>query len=588
MAVSINGILIENFKSYDEFQTISLADMSVFLGANSSGKSTALQTLLLLKQTAECNNRDIDLLLSGKFVTLGDFSDIINDAKKEYIRIGVSLNLKNELETGGEINRIIWKFGEAGTGKEKGKVALIEVEFCINGNLFRLTKEDGHLYSINIEDKSTSLLIEIYNLQLGDLYIKYNSDLNHVFQRFLNELTCILVQKSKTIGIPKTEMVAIFGIEEFYYHIVRSASTHLEQNAEEKCSARYVDDIIGLIDEFSYEQFGEEYRYDPFPDVIFRNCMIILVDKLLQNHGMEDDLTSVITRYRTELEKYKKEKDKKQDEKSRLRRDFEYFQRETGEGSKFDKIKEIRIACEQFFDTVVDNIFYIGPIREKPTGMYNIGFESVPKYVGTTGAFFASVLLQENREKEYLLPEGESEETTLWEALDAWALHLNIASGVHVEQKNSFGFNVIIENTQNRSSDIMNVGIGTSQVLPVLITGLLSEANETLIFEQPELHLHPFSQSRLADFFAVLAKHGRKVIVETHSEYLLLRLRYLVLTEQIEDEQVAVSFFQNDRGTKVVKGVLNSYGNLKYPNDFKDSTQDLLSDILNAAMKKGI
>lgn len=68
MAVSIKKIMVENFKSYSELQWIKLSDLSVLLGANSSGKSTALQTLLLLKQTIECNNPEIDLLLSGKYV----------------------------------------------------------------------------------------------------------------------------------------------------------------------------------------------------------------------------------------------------------------------------------------------------------------------------------------------------------------------------------------------------------------------------------------------------------------------------------------------------------------------------------------
>ena len=80
-------------------------------------------------------------------------------------------------------------------------------------------------------------------------------------------------------------------------------------------------------------------------------------------------------------------------------------------------------------------------------------------------------------------------------------VHLDIASSVYVDKRNSFGFSVSVENMERVKSDIMNVGIGTSQVLPVLISVLLSEPGEILIFEQPELHLHPYSQSRLADMF---------------------------------------------------------------------------------------
>ena len=86
MAVFLKKIFIDNFKSYNEPQWIDVSTLNVFMGANSSGKSTALQTLLTIKQTIECNSPNIDLLLSGKFVTLGDFQEVINDSQKGYIK----------------------------------------------------------------------------------------------------------------------------------------------------------------------------------------------------------------------------------------------------------------------------------------------------------------------------------------------------------------------------------------------------------------------------------------------------------------------------------------------------------------------
>ena len=132
----------------------------------------------------------------------------------------------------------------------------------------------------------------------------------------------------------------------------------------------------------------------------------------------------------------------------------------------------------------------------------------------------------------------------------------------------------------------MNVGIGTSQVLPVLITGLLSESGEYLLFEQPELHLHPYSQSRLADFFVELVKQGRKIIVETHSEYFVLRMRYQILVNGISENDIMINFFQNKGGTRISQGKLSGYGNLQYPEDFRDETQKLLDDLMNAALEK--
>jgi predicted ATPase len=84
MALVLKGIEIENFKSYAEKQYIHFSNLSVLLGANSSGKSTALQALLIMKQTIECNSPDEELLLSGKYVALGDFDDVISDSQKDF------------------------------------------------------------------------------------------------------------------------------------------------------------------------------------------------------------------------------------------------------------------------------------------------------------------------------------------------------------------------------------------------------------------------------------------------------------------------------------------------------------------------
>jgi predicted ATP-dependent endonuclease of OLD family len=80
------------------------------------------------------------------------------------------------------------------------------------------------------------------------------------------------------------------------------------------------------------------------------------------------------------------------------------------------------------------------------------------------------------------------------------------------------------------SSSIRDVGFGLSQVLPVLLQGLLADEGDTVLIEQPELHLHPRLQAELADLFIVSAfgdpdaDCSKTFIIETHSEHLLLRL----------------------------------------------------------------
>ena len=120
----------------------------------------------------------------------------------------------------------------------------------------------------------------------------------------------------------------------------------------------------------------------------------------------------------------------------------------------------------------------------------------------------------------------------------------------------------------------------------LLISVLLYEPKEILIFEQPELHLHPYSQSRLADMFVEFCKQGRKIILETHSEYFLLRLRYHIVKNNYSKESAAINFFHNTGRTKVWTTNISGLGNIEYPEDFRDETQELLDSILEAALER--
>ena len=124
---------------------------------------------------------------------------------------------------------------------------------------------------------------------------------------------------------------------------------------------------------------------------------------------------------------------------------FRLFDRD---GGKKDNLTQLKFALDfykSFLRNILSRVFFVGPIRETPKGLYNIGFETIPKYVGPTGSYFASVLLHENKkEREYILPDR-IERCTLSDALAAWMIHLNVASAVDVDKRNSFGFSVSVE-----------------------------------------------------------------------------------------------------------------------------------------------
>lgn len=584
MAIVLKGIEIENFKSYTEKQYIHFSDLSVLLGANSSGKSTALQALLIMKQTIECNSPDEELLMSGKYVALGDFDDVISDPKKDYFSLAVVLEEteKSENEIENDEFKITWYFKRADDGIS-AMLTKLDIVYETMALSFERAENMHYMY---INGKRSPFSTVLANLIMVKYNIHYDIEFNNKLAELLNELSKELLTK-KVTTVQTDQPVSLSEIEKFYFKLMDRIQTSEDKNynilEEHGEMAKRVGELL--------DKFGEMElpRFEAISRILPKELRLKMLELALSGLDTMENVDNIISKYEKYLSDYSMIKHRVEDFKGVFglgSNPFRLFDRDVG---KKDDLTQLKFALDfynSFLKNILTKIFFVGPIRETPKGLYNIGFETIPKYVGPTGSYFASVLLHENKkEREYILPDR-VEKCTLSDALAEWMIHLNVASAVDVDKKNSFGFSVSIKNMEQVKSDIMNVGIGTSQVLPVLISVLLSEPNEILVFEQPELHLHPYSQSRLADMFTEFCKHGRKIILETHSEYFLLRLRYHIVKEYYSKDATAVNFFQNKGGTKVTSANVSGYGNIDYPEDFRDETQELLNSILEASFER--
>ena len=127
---------------------------------------------------------------------------------------------------------------------------------------------------------------------------------------------------------------------------------------------------------------------------------------------------------------------------------------------------------------------------------------------------------------------------------------------------------------------LTDVGFGVSQVLPVLISCYSAPGGSILILEQPEAHLHPKVQSELADVLIDVVKNRNiQIILESHSEHLLLRLMRRIAEEKISAHQTAFYFCQINDGTSEIERLkLDEYGNISnWPqNFFGDEMGDLV------------
>jgi predicted ATPase len=137
--------------------------------------------------------------------------------------------------------------------------------------------------------------------------------------------------------------------------------------------------------------------------------------------------------------------------------------------------------------------------------------------------------------------------------------------------------------------NIADVGFGTSQVLPVLVGLIVAEPGQMVYIEQPELHLHPRAQIGLAEVLAEAADRGVNVVIETHSELLLLAIQSLVAEGRLSSDKVKLHWFtlEENRGTKITSADLDNVGAFgDWPQDFGDISLGLENRYLTAAEAK--
>ena len=116
-----------------------------------------------------------------------------------------------------------------------------------------------------------------------------------------------------------------------------------------------------------------------------------------------------------------------------------------------------------------------------------------------------------------------------------WLQYLDVAKSVESRDQGKLGHELKVALSDSDSThDLTHVGVGVSQVLPILVMGLLADTDTTLVFEQPELHLHPKVQTLLGDFFLSMALCNKQCIVETHSEYFIDRLRFRIAAAHLQ------------------------------------------------------
>ena len=137
----------------------------------------------------------------------------------------------------------------------------------------------------------------------------------------------------------------------------------------------------------------------------------------------------------------------------------------------------------------------------------------------------------------------------LVELVNEWIVgRMNLAKSINVTRDANKLYRVMVTNESGVEVDLCQTGFGLSQILPIVTQGLLTPKGGTFIVEDPDVHMHPRVQAEAVNFFADLIAHGRKVIVETHSDHIVTRMRLLLAQGSISHDDVNVCFVTNEEG----------------------------------------
>ena len=240
-----------------------------------------------------------------------------------------------------------------------------------------------------------------------------------------------------------------------------------------------------------------------------------------------------------------------------------------------------------------ESVVYLGPLRASPKSTYGLGsgVENSNIPLGESGEFTAKKLFSEKNLKRYLVPEDGKyidKRITLEEAVSLWYQELcitpEISDKIEVQAPGRQGYQMNIG-----SRTLANVGFGVSQILPVITLCLISDPGSLILLEQPELHLNPGMQQKLADFLLEMVKTGRQIIVETHSEYLITRLRRRAATNENDHKYFGIVFAERDpeEGTSYRSVNVNEQGDLsEWPKGFFDHVAEDLRILMRKAAER--
>ena len=624
-----------NFKSIRKETELDFAPLTIFAGANSSGKSTFLQPILITAQTLAHKVASRSVVLNGAFARLGQFDDLRSaDSDANQIVIGWTvqpLRIIHDRSTLG----IRWRPGYYSWGGHALSSVSCEIAFDTEG--WGVQRENTQIQPSLF---SSRLSVETRDPEEGDQRFSmtarrataaaYGAKQRWIdaaeSDQFRSTLHYDVDLDEKSLSYIHEEIVSAKPVGCFFKHflterlslgvdrVAEDAETLLKIITGENPRGIFPRSIYGDLDivvpptvvDFILELAGrvsDEAR-DAISEIMDsdriprRQGPNPLDSKVIFLEQLAEALNGISPRFRREIRQQLAENQCLEQLVHESIREERKEEPAVVSFSLPPAIAEASWYLDNYFST---SVRYLGPLRDEPKALYPLSPTADPTDVGLKGEYTAAVLEMHKSYPVEYIPTSEFLEKdvnpqrvtrALEVAVVDWLRYLDVAESVKSEDKGKLGHELTVQISGTKQShDLTHVGVGVSQVLPILVTSLLAGRDTTLIFEQPELHLHPMVQTRLADFFLSITQLGKQCVLETHSEYLINRIRFRIAAADKQNpwvNAVKVYFVERTLEGSIFQEVqINEYGAvMDWPEGFFDQSQEESEAILMAAAKK--
>lgn len=545
---------IEDFKGLRS-ATIDLAPgkLSVLTGVNSSGKSSALQSLLMMTQSLYHSG---DIVLNGPLVRLGDAADLVRDGASPE-RIGLSLQLVEAQDT------------------ESGTPGPIHAHISLSPSVDSVTLRTDRLeFGHEFDKHYGSLVLDKARSRGADLELAVNATQAASTEEFLHVKETFVADKQalrtyvRMEGLEPVEIVQLSTTEGIKSKYRSAISSFLEELAAGKYDASRRKSASLANDYLMYSAVNE---------------FVDLINSSLSGDATESsgDIRKLLESSRRNPYLFSREwKSTDSDVRAhaidiaveaRSIRPYLHVALESSflfrpRSSRFDNgILEQRfsatysqsisalVTLAESLNSISSRVQYLGPLRDEPRvvwSQWNELARGLP--VGTRGEFSAVRLSQNaGRITRYCRPDGETVFGPLSEAVDEWLAYLQIGDSVSASSEGKLGVRLELK-LAGQGRDLTAVGVGVSQALPLVVAVLAVPEDSIFIVEQPELHLHPAVQARLADFL-LGARPDLTTVVETHSDAFVTRIRRRVAEGVIPQERVEIAFVEPTKGGSTMR-----------------------------------